>query len=74
MLTWWENNIIWYFFCSFSRETPSITVVEAIGNQGGKKAAPASITKVMEGGRGSHYFLFCFWDLIQVEEVTLGTS
>jgi len=49
-------------------------VVGAVWSRGGKEAAPASISKVKEWGRGSHYFLFSFWNLIQIKEVNLGTS
>lgn len=59
---------------ALAEELRAPTAVGAVWSQRGKEAAPGSITKVKEGEKSSHFFLFFFWNLIQIREVNLGTS
>lgn len=66
-----------YYLVFLLQPAQSPAVVGAVWNQGGEKAS--SSIHYQGQGRGErfplfYYLLFCFWSLIQIKEVNLGTS
>lgn len=76
-----EGQVCILCFCSeilMLSDLPCAVSPEKLREQPGEYCMSSwrkmTMTKVKEGGRGSHYFLFCFWNWIQIKEVNLGTS